>query len=131
MEKQKGTTSGRILSNKKMSPAKRPKRRARKASTRVYIGDDVYLDLPEEEQEKFELCARYKDEDKDDEWFTDRDDDVFTGTEDFFNFWGYEDSCDATGSVYFRRYEGELTEEQTKYFTDLASKEHGNQLRIF
>ena len=115
-----------------MTPEKRPLRKAKKViRDHVYIGHDVLSNLSEEEQEKFDHYARYKDEDRDDEWFKDMDDDVFTGTEDFFNFWGYEDSCYATGSVYYRSYKGGLTEDQTKYFTDLASKEHGNQLRIF
>lgn len=68
--------------------------------TKLYISEDVYFNLPEEEQEKFESGERYRAEDRDDEWC----DEVFKNWEDLFNFWGTEDSCYATGFVYERTY---------------------------
>tara|TARA_X000000368_G_scaffold63418_1_gene44919 strand:- start:2065 stop:2745 length:681 start_codon:yes stop_codon:yes gene_type:complete len=95
--------------------------------TTVYIGEDIYFAIPEEEQDKWDSFDRYRAEDRDDEW----SDDLFNDWEDLFNFWGTEHSCYACGSVYERRYQGQLTEKERKDFEDLASKKDGNQLRIY
>ena len=92
-----------------------------KYDTTLYISEDVYFKLPEEEQDKFDEYERYRAEDRDDEWC----DEVFTGWEDLFNFWGTEHSCYAVGSCYERKFKT-FTPEDDKYWKlkgqDVCSK---------
>ena len=109
---------------------------ATKKDTALYIGEDIYSNLPEEEQEKFDLFESYKpdylgeniqymqDNDPSGDWY----DECFKDLEDYENFMGMDwDSCG--GRVYKRSYDL-FTGEDEKYFMDLAEKEDGNQMRV-
>ena len=94
----------------------------------VVLGAGLYYNLPDEEQEQFGLFDRYKDTwvaeqcealGVDDDDFRD---DLFRSLDDLLEFWGTEDTCEAVGSVYARRYRN-FTEEDEKFYKKLVDDE--------
>ena len=103
--------------------------------TIVVIGQDILFHLPNEEREKFIYWERYKrmyeqeyysDEEGDVEW---EGDVLFKDIGDLMEFCGEDDLAILGNDVSTRKYDV-LTEEDKKYFEDLAEKEEGNQLKI-
>ena len=103
--------------------------------TIVVIGQDILFHLPNEEREKFIYWERYKrmyeqeyysDEEGDVEW---EGDVLFKDIGDLMEFCGEDDLAVLGNDVSTRKYDV-LTEEDKKYFEDLAKKEDGNQLKI-
>ena len=103
--------------------------------TIVVIGQDILFHLPNEEREKFIYWERYKrmyeqeyysDEEGDVEW---EGDVLFKDIGDLMEFCGEDDLAILGNDVSTRKYDV-LTEEDKKYFEDLAKKEDGNQLKI-
>ena len=103
--------------------------------TIVVIGQDILFNLPDEEREKFIHWERYKrmyereyynDEEGDVEWEGDA---VFKDIGDLMEFCGEDDLAVLGNDVSTRKYDV-FTEEDKKYFEDLAEKEEGNQLKI-
>ena len=104
----------------------------------VVLGEGLYFNLPEKEQEQFGLFDRYKDTwvaeqcealgvDDDDDFR----DDLFRSLDDLLEFWGTEDTCDAVGSIYARRYK-DFTDEDEKFYQQLVEKtdEAKSQIKI-
>ena len=102
----------------------------------LYIGDDLYYNLPEEEQKKYESWERYKPdfigecmhEDSDNE-FRDR---VFNSVADYEDFWG-DDFSNTGGSVYsreLREFYPYSEEKWRKYFEQFSKGVKGNQIRM-
>ena len=103
--------------------------------TIVVIGLDILFNLQDEEREKFIHWESYKrmyeyeyynDEEGDVEW---EGDVLFKDIGDLMEFCGEDDLAILGNDVSTRKYDV-LTEEDKKYFEDLAEKEEGNQLKI-
>ena len=103
--------------------------------TIVVIGQDILFNLPDEEREKFIYWERYKrmyereyynDEEGDVEWEGDA---LFKDIGDLMEFCGEDDLAVLGNDVSTRKYDV-FTEEDKKYFEDLAEKEDGYQLII-
>ena len=103
--------------------------------TIVVIGQDILFNLQDEEREKFIHWKRYKrmyereyynDEEGDVEWEGDA---LFKDIGDLMEFCGEDDLAVLGNDVSTRKYDV-FTEEDKKYFEDLAEKEEGNQLKI-
>ena len=92
-------------------------------NTPLYISNDLYLKLPKEEQDKFELFARYKDDPKDDDW--EDENRIFWGVDDLMEFWGTEYCSNATGSVYKKLISEEEVEEWESDKTKDSTKSNG------
>ena len=107
-------------------------------SVTVFIGEDLYDKLPEDEQETFEFCARYKPdaleeqieyfESKDEEW----SDEIFSELQDYEEFAG-DDFIEKMMDVYKKEFDN-LTEDEMERFETLSEQvqemELGTQLRF-
>ena len=108
--------------------------------TVLYIGEDIYGKLPEEEQETFGTTARYKPDaigeqlqiasEADKEWKDPFG--PFEDLEDYEDFWG--DDFSQTGGFVYEKVWNDKTPKDEKRFEDLSKKVvdegYGNQLRI-
>ena len=104
----------------------------------IFIGEDLYDKLPEDEQETFEFCARYKPdalqeqieyfESKDEEW----SDEIFSELEDYEEFAG-DDFSEKMMDVYKKEFDS-LSEEEIERFEMLSEEtkeaELGSQLKF-
>ena len=92
----------------------------------IFIGEDLYDKLPEDEQETFEFCARYKPdalqeqieyfESKDEEW----SDEIFSELEDYEEFAG-DDFSEKMMDVYKKEFDS-LSEDEIERFEMLSEE---------
>ena len=111
-----------------------------KKSTAVYIGDDIYNKIPEEEQDNWESVERYKPdaimeqmeeaEANGEDW---RDPfGPFTDLLDYEDFWG--DNFSMVGGTVYKKIFKKYSEKDDKYFEELSDQVeksgYGNQWRV-
>mgnify|MGYP003115564465 FL=1 len=104
--------------------------------TVLYIGEDIYRALSEQEQETFESVERYKPDDLGeqmrfwDEQGKDWKDEIgpFTDLDDYEEFWG--DDWSNTGGHVYKRVSDYITDEDEERFKKIAEEKEGNQIRI-
>ena len=106
---------------------------------RIFIGEDLYRNLPEEEQAKYESYERYKpdavgqiiQDDKNKEFR----DAVFNSLDDYEDFWG-DDFSQTGGFVYVREFDSRHfiqsshIERRREYLEQFLEGVTGSQLRI-
>ena len=102
-------------------------------SVTIFIGEDLYDKLPEDEQKTFETHERYKpdamaEQMADGEW----NDEVFCDLDEYQTFWG-GDFSEVGGWVYKKEFDN-LTEDVMERFETLSEQvqemELGTQLRF-
>ena len=115
---------------------------ANQVGVTLYIGEDIYDKLSEDDQETFDTIERYKPDaiveqmsESDGEWEDPAE--VFKNIQDYEDFWG--DDFSNTGGIVYEKY-FDLEEDHDQYGSQLRSlkdlsdqvKEegYGNQLRI-
>jgi hypothetical protein len=105
----------------------------------IFIGEDLYEKLPEDEQKTFETHERYKPdaigeqlehcESNDEEW----SDEVFSDLDEYQEFWG-GDFSEVGGDVFKKEVDNELFENDLERFENLSNQvqemELGTQLRF-
>ena len=104
----------------------------------IFIGEDLYDKLPEDEQETFEFCARYKpdalQEQKENFQSKDEDcrDEIFSEIEDYEEFAG-DDFSEKMMDVYKKEFDS-LSEDEIERFEMLSEEtkeaELGSQLKF-
>ena len=109
-----------------------------KMSVTIFIGEDLYAKLPEDEQETFDLHERYKPDAigeqiqnaaaEDEEW----SDEAFSDLDDYQTFWG-GDFSEVGGHVYKKEIDN-MSEDEMERFESLSEEvqemELGTQLRF-
>ena len=103
---------------------------------RLFIGEDIYYNLPEEEQEKYERYERYKPDAVGQIMHDDRNnefrDGCFDSISDYEDFWG-DDFSQTGGFVYVRNFNSFYLyseEKWRKYFKQFSEGVTGNQIRV-